>query len=215
MRSLARGAAVMVMAAGGHAALYRLGQTWGASAQEQRQPLPGDELLADATAWTTHAITIGAPPAVWPWLVQMGWGRAGWSGTGCWCCGRPGTCRPPGVSAGWPWTGSGAGSCTTRPLDPPGSSSATACAPTSSWPAATCEAYRSGRSWQPRQAGHPGDAPGLRADAMTSPEPVASLHWRQAIGRSPLSQWAVGPCRPTAGGSILKVQEWLSASARR
>ena len=40
--------------------------------------MPGDELLADA-AQTTRAITIGRPPAaVWPWLVQLGWGRAGW-----------------------------------------------------------------------------------------------------------------------------------------
>jgi len=30
-------------------------------------------------SWTTHAITIEAQaPEVWPWLVQMGWGRAGW-----------------------------------------------------------------------------------------------------------------------------------------
>ena len=28
---------------------------------------------------TNHAITIDAPPEdVWPWVVQMGWGRAGW-----------------------------------------------------------------------------------------------------------------------------------------
>jgi hypothetical protein len=28
---------------------------------------------------TDHAITISAPPsAIWPWLVQMGWGRGGW-----------------------------------------------------------------------------------------------------------------------------------------
>jgi hypothetical protein len=28
---------------------------------------------------TTHATTIDAPPeAVWPWIVQMGWGRAQW-----------------------------------------------------------------------------------------------------------------------------------------
>ena len=30
-------------------------------------------------ATSSHAITIAAPAAaVWPWLVQMGWGRAGW-----------------------------------------------------------------------------------------------------------------------------------------
>ena len=50
----------------------------GATGQEQQQPLAADELLPDARAWTTHAITIAAPAdAVWPWLVQMGWGRAG------------------------------------------------------------------------------------------------------------------------------------------
>ena len=28
---------------------------------------------------TNHAITIDAPPEdVWPWMVQMGWGRGGW-----------------------------------------------------------------------------------------------------------------------------------------
>jgi hypothetical protein len=79
MRNLPRGATAAVAAAGGYAVLYRLGQTWGATVQEQRQALAGDELLPHATAWTTHAITIAAPSAaVWPWLVQMGWGRAGW-----------------------------------------------------------------------------------------------------------------------------------------
>jgi hypothetical protein len=72
-------AAALAAAAGGYATLYRLGQTWGATDQEQRKALAGDELLPAATALTTHAITIAAPPvAVWPWLVQMGWGRAGW-----------------------------------------------------------------------------------------------------------------------------------------
>jgi hypothetical protein len=79
MSNLARGAIAAVAAAGGYAALYRLGQTWGATAEEQHQPLAGDELLPEGTALTTHAITIAAPSAaVWPWLVQMGWGRAGW-----------------------------------------------------------------------------------------------------------------------------------------
>jgi hypothetical protein len=64
---------------GGYARLYRLGQTWGATDQELQQALAGDELLPDARARTTHAITIAAPAhEVWPWLVQMGWGRAGW-----------------------------------------------------------------------------------------------------------------------------------------
>ena len=77
---MSRGVVAAVAAAGGYAVLYRLGQTWGATGQEQQQPLAGDELLPNATALTTHAITIAAPAhAVWLWLVQMGWGRAGWS----------------------------------------------------------------------------------------------------------------------------------------
>jgi hypothetical protein len=40
---------------------------------------PGDELVTGRRFQTTHAVTIDAPPErVWPWLVQMGWGRAGW-----------------------------------------------------------------------------------------------------------------------------------------
>jgi hypothetical protein len=51
---------------------------WVATAQEQAEALPGDDLLS-ARSGATHAITIAAPPtAVWPWLVQMGYGRAGW-----------------------------------------------------------------------------------------------------------------------------------------
>lgn len=38
----------------------------------------GDELLPDAALVTTRAIAIEAPPGqIWPWLVQMGSGRAG------------------------------------------------------------------------------------------------------------------------------------------
>jgi hypothetical protein len=40
--------------------------------------MPGDDLIADAAS-STRAITIAAPPQqVWPWLVQLGYGRAGW-----------------------------------------------------------------------------------------------------------------------------------------
>jgi hypothetical protein len=52
--------------------------TWGATAEEAAQPLPGDELLDPADIVATRAIGIEAPPsAIWPWLVQMGPGRAG------------------------------------------------------------------------------------------------------------------------------------------
>jgi hypothetical protein len=51
---------------------------WGATAEEAARSLPGDDLLADADIVATRAITVGAPPSsVWPWLVQMGPGRAG------------------------------------------------------------------------------------------------------------------------------------------
>lgn len=55
---------------------------WGATDDEAGAPLPGDE-IARSSEWgnrlvSTRAITIAAPPeAVWPWLVQIGSGRAG------------------------------------------------------------------------------------------------------------------------------------------
>jgi hypothetical protein len=48
------------------------------AAPEDARALPGDALLPDAGAQITHAITMAAPPgAIWPWLLQMGCGRAG------------------------------------------------------------------------------------------------------------------------------------------
>ena len=50
-----------------------------ATPYESRRALPGDDLIAHPLASLTHAITIRcAPEAVWPWLAQMGAGRAGW-----------------------------------------------------------------------------------------------------------------------------------------
>jgi len=47
--------------------------TWGATAEEAAERLPGDELLEQADGVATRAITIAAPAAaVWPWLAQMG-----------------------------------------------------------------------------------------------------------------------------------------------
>jgi len=54
-------------------------RTWGIEPLEAIRPLPGDDLVPTTTAIETRGITIDAPPeAVWPWLIQMGFGRAGW-----------------------------------------------------------------------------------------------------------------------------------------
>ena len=51
---------------------------WGATVDEVDSRLPGDDLLANPDVITTRAIHIDAPPGrIWPWLVQMGPGRAG------------------------------------------------------------------------------------------------------------------------------------------
>jgi hypothetical protein len=50
-----------------------------ASRQEQRWAMPADSLVSDTIGTMTHAITIHTPlENVWPWLAQMGGGRAGW-----------------------------------------------------------------------------------------------------------------------------------------
>lgn len=51
---------------------------WGATDEEVARTLPGDGLVPQPRYIQTHAITIEATPgAIWPWLVQMGQGRAG------------------------------------------------------------------------------------------------------------------------------------------
>jgi hypothetical protein len=51
---------------------------WGATDDEVAAAMPGDEVIPDAAS-TTRAVTIAArPEQVWPWLVQLGYGRAGW-----------------------------------------------------------------------------------------------------------------------------------------
>jgi hypothetical protein len=77
-----RSAAVGITIAGtvaGYCGLQRLGRAYGATRDEHRRSLPGDDLCVAPQATTTHAVTIDAPPRlVWPWLVQMGWGRGQW-----------------------------------------------------------------------------------------------------------------------------------------
>ena len=46
---------------------------WGATDAEASARLPGDELLEQADAVATRAVTIDAPAsAVWPWIAQIG-----------------------------------------------------------------------------------------------------------------------------------------------
>lgn len=59
--------------------LRRLGERGGATDVESRATLPGDEVIPHPAVQTTHAVTINArPEVIWPWLVQMGYYRAGW-----------------------------------------------------------------------------------------------------------------------------------------
>jgi hypothetical protein len=50
-----------------------------ATSAERVKALPGDDLIPQPIGAVNHAITIHrSPHEVWPWLVQMGSGRAGW-----------------------------------------------------------------------------------------------------------------------------------------
>lgn len=52
--------------------------SWGATRAEVGRPLPGDELVARPGFSATRAVTVKAPAeAVWPWIVQMGYRKAG------------------------------------------------------------------------------------------------------------------------------------------
>ena len=54
-------------------------QNWGATPDEIAGPVVGDDLCANARVVATRSITVLAPPAaVYPWIRQMGFRRAGW-----------------------------------------------------------------------------------------------------------------------------------------
>lgn len=51
----------------------------GVISEKIHSSLPGDEILPFPRKTITHAVTINAPSErIWPWLVQLGSGRAGW-----------------------------------------------------------------------------------------------------------------------------------------
>ena len=54
---------------------------WGATPAEIARSMPGDQIVTDPVFDATRAITIHATPEqIYPWLVQMGYGRAGFYG---------------------------------------------------------------------------------------------------------------------------------------
>jgi hypothetical protein len=82
MRGMTKASALAAVAVGAAAAFRRYRRwhlRWGATDEEAQAPMAGDELVSHSQFAPTRAITIEAPPeAVWPWLVQLGYGRAGW-----------------------------------------------------------------------------------------------------------------------------------------
>jgi carbon monoxide dehydrogenase subunit G len=83
-KNLTRGLTVLAGAGAAAVAIYvTVGRfwhlRWGAADREADGGMPGDDLIPGARMQSTRAITIHATPEqVWPWLVQIGYGRAGW-----------------------------------------------------------------------------------------------------------------------------------------
>ena len=54
-------------------------ENWGSTEEETRLELPGDELVPRPAFSATRSISIAAPTFdVFPWIAQLGLGRAGW-----------------------------------------------------------------------------------------------------------------------------------------
>jgi hypothetical protein len=57
----------------------RLSQRAGVTDAEAYGTLPGDDVIAHPMVEWTRGVTVhAAPERIWPWLVEMGYGRAGW-----------------------------------------------------------------------------------------------------------------------------------------
>jgi hypothetical protein len=72
--------AAVVVAAVGFFGLYRPWHLrWGATSEELARGMNGDEIVRRPIFNATRVVTIDAQPQdVWPWIVQIGFGRAGW-----------------------------------------------------------------------------------------------------------------------------------------
>jgi hypothetical protein len=52
---------------------------WGATSEELARSMGGDEIVRRPIFNATRVVQIDAPPEdVWPWVAQIGFGRAGW-----------------------------------------------------------------------------------------------------------------------------------------
>jgi len=52
---------------------------WGATDAELARAMPGDDVIEQPSFNATRAVTVNASPEdIWPWIVQIGFGRAGW-----------------------------------------------------------------------------------------------------------------------------------------
>ncbi len=53
-------------------------RSWGATDEEVNRAMPGDEIVQNPTFNATRAVTIkGRPEEIWPWIVQIGYRKAG------------------------------------------------------------------------------------------------------------------------------------------
>ena len=73
-------AAALAGAVGIYIVFYRPRQLrWGATDDEVARGMPGDEIVARPVFNATRAVTVDArPEEIWPWLIQIGFSRAGW-----------------------------------------------------------------------------------------------------------------------------------------
>jgi hypothetical protein len=74
---------VMAAAVLGLVAFFRLYRPWqlrwGSTREELSRRMPGDEIVRRPMFNATRAVTIDARAEdIWPWLLQIGFGRAGW-----------------------------------------------------------------------------------------------------------------------------------------
>jgi hypothetical protein len=71
-------AVLMLVVGAAYGAGVRWMRGWGATPQERRKALVGDETMPNPSVQHTRAVVIAAPAErVWPWLAQIGQDRAG------------------------------------------------------------------------------------------------------------------------------------------